>query len=47
MKDEERRRRKGSLNRMKKNYKNCKKAAYPKHRCTKVDGGFHCDICDQ
>ena len=47
MKDEERRRRKGNLNRMKKNCKNCKKATCPKHRSKKVDGGFHCDICDR
>ena len=32
MKDKERRRRKGNLNRMKKNCKNCKKATCPKHR---------------
>ena len=45
IKDEERRRRKGNLNRMKKNCKNCKKATCPKHR--NIDGGFPYDICDQ
>ena len=42
MRDEERRRRKSNLNRMKKNCKNCKWwlmwVGY---------GGFHCNICDQ
>ena len=47
MKGVGRRRRKGNLNRIKKNCKNCKKATCPKHRCKKVDGGFHFDICDQ
>ena len=48
MKDEERRRRKGNLNRMKKNCKNCKKTTCPKLRSKKVGGGgFHCYICDQ
>ena len=47
MKDEERSRPKANLNRMKKNGKNCKKAACPKHCSKKIDGGFHRDICYQ
>ena len=47
MKDGERSRRKGNLNRMKKNCKNCKKSKCPKHCSKRVDGGLHCDICDQ
>ena len=47
MKDEKRRRQKGNLNRMKKDCKNCKKATCPKDHSKKVDGGFHCDICEQ
>ena len=47
MKDQERRRRKGNLNRMKKNFKKCKKATCPKHHSKKINRSFHCDICDQ
>ena len=47
MKDEKRRWQKGNLNRMKKDCKNCRKATCPKDHSKKVDGGFHCDICDQ
>ena len=46
MKDEERRQWKGNLNSMKKNCKNCKKAACAKHCSKKVDGRFHCDMLD-
>ena len=45
--DEERGRRKGNLNKMKRNCKNCKKTTCPKHHSQKVDGGFHSDICDK
>ena len=45
MKDEERRRRKGNLNSMKKKRKDA--PICPKHRSKKVDGGFHCNVCDQ
>ena len=42
MKDKEKRRRKGNINRMKKNSKNCKKTTCLKLYSKKVDGGFHC-----
>ena len=47
MKDEERRREKGNLNRMKKNCKNCTKQHAPNIPLRKVDPGFHRDIRDQ